>query len=248
MNPEEYKNLSEVERLHWFYRTKRQIARYWLLKSYPLHRDSVLADCGAGTGLFAREMSDICRVIAIDSEEDALSLAEQNVGKENVRRGSCIALPLEDLSVDCVTALDVLEHVEDDRLAIGEFARVLKPGGVAVVTVPAMQSLWSDWDEALHHYRRYYHPDLLKLFDRTQFKVMHWNYINVLAIPAVFAARKLRALSRSKAGGTSSARLEDKILPRWLDSSLSIAFKALACQHWIRFPAGVGLLVVAKRS
>jgi len=247
MNPEEYKNLSEVERLHWFYRTKRQIARYWLLKSYPLHKDSVLADCGAGTGLFASEMSDICRVIAIDSEQDALCLAEQKLGKENVRRGSCVALPLGDSSVDCVTALDVLEHVEDDRLAVGEFARVLKPGGVAVVTVPAMQSLWSDWDEALHHYRRYYHADLLKLFDRTQFQIMHWNYINVLAIPAVFAARKLRALSRTDGRGNSAVRLEDKILPRWLDSSLSMVFKTLACQRWIRFPAGVGLLLVAKR-
>ena len=107
MNPEEYKNLSEVERLHWFYRTKRQIARYWLLKVLSASKESVLADCGAGTGLFAREMSDICRVIAIDSEEEALRLAEQKLGKENVRRGSCIALPLEDSSVDCVTALDV---------------------------------------------------------------------------------------------------------------------------------------------
>src|SRR4029077_20850077 len=129
----------------------------------------VLADCGAGTGLFAREMSDLCRVIAIDNEEEALRLAEENVGKENVRRGSCIALPLEDSSVDCVTALDVLEHVEDDRLAVREFARVLKQGAIAVVTVPAIQSLWSDWDEALHHHRRYRHTDLLKLFNAKSF-------------------------------------------------------------------------------
>jgi len=248
MNPEEYKNLSEVERLHWFYRTKRQIARYWLLKSYPLQQDSLLADCGAGTGLFALEMSDVCRVVAIDSQQDALRLAEQNVGKENVRRGSCVGLPLQDSSVDCITALDVLEHVEDDRLAVREFARVLKPGGVVVVTVPAMQSLWSDWDVALHHYRRYCHASLLKLFDGTSFKVVHWNHINVLALPIVFAARKLRPLVRGNTREKSPARLEDKMLPRWLDSSLSIAFKALACQTWIRFPAGVGLLVIAKRS
>src|SRR5262249_30608873 len=243
MNPEEYKNLSQVEQVHWFYRTKRQIARYWLLKSYPLQKDSILADCGAGTGLFAHEMSDTCRVIAIDSEEAALRLAEQNVGKENVRRGSCDALPLDDSSVDCVTALDVLEHVEDDRKAVREFERVLTPGGVAVVTVPAMESLWSDWDEALHHYRRYRHEGLLKLFDTTSFKIMHWNYINVLAIPAVFAARKSRALSRGSGKTNSPARLEDKILPNWLDSSLSMTFKALACQRWIRFPVGVGLLL-----
>jgi hypothetical protein len=141
-----------------------------------------------------------------------------------------------------------LEHVKDDQLAVTEFARVLKVSGVAVVTVPAMQSLWSDWDEALHHYRRYHHVSLLKLFDAASFKIIHWNYINVLATPAAFAARKLRALSRGKCRGNPSARLEDKILPRWLDSSLSMSFKALACQSWIRFPVGVGLLVIAKRG
>src|SRR5260370_7911714 len=118
MNPEEYKNLSEVERLHWFYRTKRQIVRYWLLKSYPLRKDSVLADCGAGTGLFAREMSDLCSVIAIDSQEDALRLAEQNIGTERVSRGSCAALPLTDSSLYSVTPLDVLEHVDNYPLSV----------------------------------------------------------------------------------------------------------------------------------
>jgi SAM-dependent methyltransferase len=248
MNPEEYRKLSEVERLHWFYRTKRQIARYWLLKSYPVRRDSILADCGAGTGLFALEMSSICNVIAIDSQEDALRLAEQNLGKDNVRQGSCVALPLDDSSIDCITALDVLEHVEEDRLAVREFARVLKPGGVAVVTVPALQSLWSDWDVALHHHRRYCHATLLNLFDLTSFRVTHWNYINVLALPAVFATRTLRVRFRATAKKRCTDRLEDKMLPRWLDASLSIAFKALACQNWIRFPAGVGLLAIAKRT
>jgi 2-polyprenyl-3-methyl-5-hydroxy-6-metoxy-1,4-benzoquinol methylase len=248
MNPEQYRNLSDIEERHWLYRTKREIVRYWLLKSYPLRTDSVLADCGAGTGLFAQEMSRLCNVIAIDSHEDALRLAEQNIGAERVRRGSCASLPLRDSSVDCVTALDVLEHIEDDRLAVRELARVLKPGGVAIVTVPAMQSLWSDWDMTLHHYRRYRHTSLLKLFDATPFEVTHWNYINVLAFPAVFAARKLRPLFPGAAEGKSNRRLEDKLLPSWLDSSLALAFKALACQNWIRFPAGVGLLAVAKRT
>jgi ubiquinone/menaquinone biosynthesis C-methylase UbiE len=247
MNPGEYKNLNEVERLHWFYRTKREIVRYWLLKSYPLQSDSVLADCGAGTGLFASEMTDICHVIAIDSHEDALRLAEQNIGAENVKKGSCTALPLKDSSVDCITALDVIEHVEDDRLAVREFARVLKPGGVIAVTVPAMPLLWSDWDVALHHYRRYHHTGLLKLFDAALFEIMHWNYINVLALPAVFAARKLRPFFRSAAADKSSRRLEDKMLPSFLDNTLSFAFKALACQSWIRFPAGVSLLAIAER-
>ena len=115
------------------------------------------------------------------------------------------------------------------------------------VTVPAMPSLWSDWDVALHHYRRYRHQRLLKLFDATLFEITYWNYINVVALPAVFAARKLRPVLRSAARDKSNRRLEDKMLPSWLDSGLSFAFKALACQSRIRFPAGVSLLAIAKR-
>ncbi len=192
-------------------------------------------------------MTDICNVIAIDSHEDALRLVEQNIGTEMVRRGSCVALPLKDSSVDCVTALDVIEHVEGDRLAVREFARVLKPRGIIVVTAPAMPLLWSEWDMALHHYRRYRHAGLLKLFDAALLEIRHWNNINVLALPAVFAARKLRLLFHGAARGKSNRRLEDKMLPSFLDNTLSFAFKALVCQSWILFPAGVSLLAIAKR-
>jgi hypothetical protein len=76
---------------------------------------------------------------------------------------------------------------------------------------------------------------------------MYWNYINILALPMVFTTRKLRRLFRGEARQEFTGRLEDKILPRSLDVVLSMAFKALACQTLIRFPAGVGLLVIAKR-
>ena len=85
------------------------------------------------------------------------------------------------------------------------------------------------------------------LFHATQFEITHWKYINVLARPVVFATWKLRPLFRRAAEDESSRRLEDKLLPGWLDNSLSIPFKALACQSWIRFPAGVSLLAIAKR-
>jgi len=123
----------------------------------------------------------------------------------------------------------------------------LKPGGIIVVTAPAMPLLRSEWDMALHHYRRYHHTGLLKLFDAALFEIRHWNYINVLALPAVFAARNLRPLFRGAARGKSNRRLEDKMLPSFLDDTLSFAFKALACQSWIRFPAVVSLLAIAKR-
>ena len=93
--------------------------------------------------------------------------------------------------LDCA---HVLEHVENDAGAIAEFARVLKPGGIAAITVPALQILWSDWDESLHHFRRYSREDFLRLIRTPPFSIEHWNFINVLALPAVFLSQNFALL------------------------------------------------------
>ena len=215
---------------------------YWIEKLHPLWRESLLVDCGAGTGQFAAEMQQFCRVLAVDDHEESLEIAMSKLGSSSVKRGSCLALPLSDESTDCLTALDVLEHVPDDAKAITEFARVLKPEGIAVITVPALKSLWSDWDVSLHHCRRYGRNSFLKLLDHPEFRIEHWNFVNVLALPAVYLTRKLRVIT----GAT--IRAEDKLPPRWLNLALKTAFTGLACQNKIRFPVGVGLVAVIRKS
>ena len=63
------------------------------------------------------------------------------------------AIPLADSSVDLLSALDVLEHLDDDLGALDEFHRVLRPEGLLLVSVPAYRFLWSEHDEALRHRR-----------------------------------------------------------------------------------------------
>jgi SAM-dependent methyltransferase len=242
MNPGEYFKLNQLEKEHWFYAGKREIVRYWIDKLHPLSPESLLLDCGAGTGQFAAEMEPFCRVLAIDDHEESLAIATSKLGSSSVGKGSCTALPVGAAAADCLTALDVLEHVENDRGAIREFARVLKPGGLAVITVPALPALWSDWDVALHHVRRYTRDSLLRLVAVPEFRLEHWNFINVLALPAIYLSRKFRMLR------STSQRAEDVIPPRWLNCFLKKTFTGPACQVRIRFPAGVGLLAVLRRN
>lgn len=246
MNPNEYTNLADVEREHWFYSGKRIIVRHWIQRLRPLRRDDLLADCGAGTGLFASEMTALCRVIAIDDFEESLVIARRNLGDDRVRRGSCTALPLDDSSVDVLTALDVIEHVQEDHLALREFARVVRPGGLAIITVPALMLLWSDWDVALHHFRRYTRRSLLDVIPRAQFEIACCQYVNVAAFPIVLAVRKFRAI-KQRLGGRVENRSEDAIPPRLLNNLLRWSFVKPACQNVLRFPAGVGLLAVLRR-
>ena len=247
MDPKEYANLSKVETHHWFYAGKREIVRYWIQRVHPLSPEHLLADCGAGTGRFAAEMTGHCRVLAIDDHEESLELAQGHLGAERVKRGTCCHLPLADASVDVLTALDVIEHVEKDRDALKEFSRVVRPGGIVVITVPALMMLWSDWDVALHHFRRYNRRSLLEVIPRDAFEVVHINYVNVVAFPLVWLVRKWRAL-KAKCGAKVDSRSEDNIPPGPINALLRWSFVWPACQSLIPFPIGVGLIAVLRRK
>jgi len=246
MNPEEYQNLARVETGHWFYAGKRDIVRYWIHRFHPLKESDLLVDCGAGTGIFADEMRAACKVMAMDDFEESLELLRKRLGEANVRKGSCTALPLSDASIDVLTALDVVEHVEDDRAAMREFLRVLRPGGIAVITVPALMALWSDWDVTLRHFRRYSRKSLVDIVP-AGFELLHANYVNVAVLPAVYGVRKWRGLTQWF-GKKTTSRSEDKIPPPVLNNFLRGIFVKLACQKTVRFPAGVGLIAILRKK
>jgi SAM-dependent methyltransferase len=248
MNAGEYANLDAVERTHWYYAGKRAMVRWWLERCGPPRADQVLLDCGAGTGRFALEMESSCRVLVLDDHEEALRLLRSRFKPEQILSLSGDAVPLPDGSLDYVTALDVLEHVPDDVAVVRGFHRLLKPGAIAVVTVPASMALWSDWDEGLHHYRRYHRAQLRALFPAAQWEVLHVNYTNVVIYPAVWLIRKWRRLSPKPAVGSDSAvaRSEDRLPPAWLNAVLQSIFVGLAKVR-VPFPFGVSLLLVARR-
>jgi len=243
MKPEEYTNLDQVEREHWYYRGKREIAEYWVRKIGHLSKDSVLVDVGAGTGAFAQKMSAHCRIVAVDDYPESLDLLRKRLGEESVIAASSTAIPLADASVDFVTVLDVLEHVEDDCKAMQEIWRILKPGGIAVITVPALMCLWSDWDESLLHHRRYHRLQLRNLVGETQGKILYINYMNFFPFPAVWLARKLRGARSAK----SAKRAEDRIPPKAINTILRNLFVWSSTQTFFSWPLGVGLLCVAKK-
>src|SRR3989337_208335 len=132
MNAAEYANLDAVERTHWYYAGKRELVRWWLEPPGPPRTDQLLLDCGAGTGRFALEMQERCRVLVLDDHEEALALLRARFRAEQVIALTGGAVPLADCSLDFVTALDVLEHVPDDAAVVRGFQRLLKPGGLAV--------------------------------------------------------------------------------------------------------------------
>ncbi|MCF7687607.1 MAG: class I SAM-dependent methyltransferase [Cephaloticoccus sp.] len=243
MDAAEYTNLQQVEEKHWYYAGKRELVRRWLQRVGPPKPAETLLDCGAGTGRFAREMVAHCRVLVLDDHEESLRLLREIFAADQVIALTGGEVPLPDASVDYITALDVLEHVEHDKEAVQGFHRLLKPGGIALVTVPAGMALWSDWDVSLHHFRRYSRPQLRAIFPGEQWEIIYLNYTNIPAFPIAWVLRRLRSKKPAEAG---KSRMEDRIPAPWLNRILQGIFVRMA--FWrLPFPFGLSLLLVARK-
>jgi ubiquinone/menaquinone biosynthesis C-methylase UbiE len=243
MNAEEYANMEQMEAAHWYYAGKRDFCRGWLLRVGPPQRSDILLDCGAGTGRFAKEMEKHCSVMVLDDHEEALKLLRARFQAAQIISLAGDRVPLPDASLDYVTALDVLEHTPDDGAVVQGFLRLLKPGGVALVTVPASMALWSDWDVSLHHYRRYSRAQLKALFPAEAWELIYVNYTNVVVYPGVWLVRKWRKwFPRS----SEATRTEDKLPAPWVNRILRWCFVRPASWRF-PFPFGVSLLLVARK-
>ena len=131
-------------------------------------------------------------VVAFDESRACLEKTCGTPAEIACFKGSITRMALAENSFDAVMSGDVLEHIEDDRRAVAEFFRVLKPGGVAVISVPADPGKWSIDDEWSGHKRRYTEAGIKKLFAEAGFEMldcyawgwpMTWIYYRLVYIP-----------------------------------------------------------------
>jgi len=243
MDASEYANLERIETNHWYYSGKRQLVREWIMRVQPPASNDVLLDCGAGTGRFAKEMERFCRVFVLDDHEESLRLLRTRFDTAQILQLDAGRVPLPDGSTQYVTALDVLEHVPGDATVVKEFHRLLAKGGLVVVTVPAGKALWSDWDVALHHYRRYSRTQLKAVFPNEDWDIVYLNYTNVVLYPVVWIVRKWRRWFPEL---HDAVRSEDRVPVSWINTLLRTLFVGLAKSR-ASFPFGVSLLLVARK-
>ncbi len=126
--------------------------------------------------------------------------------------GSAEALPFADGAFDVAAAFDVVEHCEDDALAVSELARVLAPGGRMLLSVPAYQWAWSDHDVRAGHHRRYTRPRLERLVEGAGLTVARSTYAFGAVFP-LFVAERARRRLQGRGGQQSQSRLP-QVSPR----------------------------------
>ncbi|MDL4820246.1 class I SAM-dependent methyltransferase [Actinomadura opuntiae] len=184
MDPSEIRRLTEQEDRHWWFRERRaRLARELRRLPRPRAGDRAL-DVGAAGGGNTRVLAAHgWRALAADLSPEAVAIARSR-GLSAVR-ADARELPLPSGAFGVVTALDLLEHVDDDERVVREIARVLRPGGTALISVPCDMALWSAHDEALWHVRRYDRAGLGAVVERGGLVVDRlWSW-NVLLRPVV---------------------------------------------------------------
>ena len=202
-------------------------------------------DAGCGTGgliLSLRKLDRGWRFSGIDFMPLACELATQRCGPAtDIRVASITQLPFADASFSSVVSADVICQVPNPEVAVAEFYRVLQPGGLLVVNVPAYQWMWSYHDDTCQTHHRYGRRELaalLKSGGGTDVRSTHWN---ALTFPAIWAKRKLFRTANS----TSDVRPYPRIV-EWIGSV------AMGIEHaWVRaggtWAWGTSLFAVARK-
>src|SRR5688572_17661984 len=152
-------------------------------------------DAGCGTGgliLRLQEAHPEWRFSGIDFMPIACELARKRCGPEvDIRVASITELPFADESFDAVVSADVVCQVDNPEVAAAEFFRVLRPGGIVVLNVPAYMWMWSYHDDSCQTKHRYTRPEIDGLMRGAGFDQRWTTHWNALPFPVVWAKRKL---------------------------------------------------------
>jgi SAM-dependent methyltransferase len=244
MLPHEYEAMHALETQHWWFRGRRRVLLDFL-RAVTTTRSSVprILDYGCGTGGSTSVYASLGEVFGIEPDREAVSLTGARGGGRFCRAVGT-QLPFRAAVFDAVVASDVLEHIENDRVAVAEVVRVLKPGGAFVFSVPAHPWLFSEHDAALLHFRRYTRSALRCLMEESGLQIERLSYWNTALFPVV-CLRRLLARRRAGAQADSDVRPVPWLVNETLASILTT--EATILRH-VSLPWGVSLVGTAHRA
>lgn len=186
-----FDRMAHHARTHWWYEGRRRLVSEAL--QGRLAPGAVVVDVGCGTGdnLAALEAA-AGGVTATGVELSARAIRHVTRGPAGGRVAVAVAerLPYATGVADLLASMDVIEHLDDDSVALAEYGRVLRPGGLLLLTVPAYQWLWSGHDDMAAHRRRYSRPRLVAVVADSGFDVERCTYFNSFLVPPAVLLRR----------------------------------------------------------
>jgi len=245
MQQHTYAIMDEVEGSHWWFVGRRSILESFLDQihsSLTTHRSPLrILDIGCGTGANLEMLSQFGEAEGVDVSEDALEFCRLKGLK--AQKGLAETLPFDDETFDLTTALDVVEHLDDDVAGLREMHRVTKKGGYSLIFVPAYMFLWGVQDDVSNHRIRYTRKQIVERLKKAGYTIERATYANWTFFVPILTGRTLMRITGLKPASENNINV----------SALNGLFGKLlgAERFWLKnfnFPFGVSIVIVAKKN
>lgn len=244
MKQHTYAIMNRVEDSHWWFVGRRAILESFLReikeKIQKPREEVKILDVGCGTGANLEMLSQFGKAEGVDVSDDALEFCRKK--GLITHKGLAEELPFADESFDLVTALDVVEHLDDDLSGLREMFRVLKKDGRTMIFVPAFMWLWGVQDDISHHRIRYTLPQIVERVEKSGFTIERATYANLTFFAPILIGRTLMKLTGIKPESENNVNI----------SALNGFFGKIFSSErfWLKnfnFPFGVSIVIVAKK-
>ena len=217
------------------------------------HRGAAVLEIGVSSGFLMRDLVTALPDAVLIGSDYTLGTLEAAAARLPASipllQFDLVQCPLPDASVDGVILLNVLEHIEDDRAAVAQLHRILRPGGVAILEVPAGAGLYDNYDRALMHWRRYQMSGFAALVRGAGFAIERRSHLGFLLYPGFFAAKKI-GQRRPAPPQALNASVETSI--GWTRRLRALAGPLMRFEAGLRrvayLPFGIRCLITARKA
>ena len=245
MQQHTYAIMNRVEDSHWWFVGRRAILEEFLRQITQNPNSKIqnpkILDVGCGTGANLEMLANFGAAEGVDVSDDALEFCK--IKGLKAHKGLAESLPFAESSFDVVTALDVVEHLDDDVAGLKEMHRVLKSGGKTLIFVPAFMWLWGVQDDVSNHRIRYTKRQIIERLQSAGFEIERATYANWTFFAPILAGRTLMKITGIKPESENNVNI----------SALNGIFGKIFSSEkfWLRnfdFPFGVSIVIVAKKG
>jgi ubiquinone/menaquinone biosynthesis C-methylase UbiE len=246
MNENSYELTYNHESRYWWFTARTEIFKK-IFKNFKdigwISDNPIMLNLGCGTGIQTEVFSEFGEVVSLDFSEEALGFC----GKRNLSgliRADAEKLPFQESSFDIVLCFDILEHLESDVAAISEMNRILKPGGIAFISIPAYKFLWSSFDDVNWHKRRYRKKEISSKVSGSGMSVVKAGYFNFFLFPLALVRRIYEKIFKRNE--------QVYYLPKAGNVTNSIFKTIFSFERFFlprpSFPFGVSIICIARKS
>jgi SAM-dependent methyltransferase len=232
---------SKIEQNHWWFVVRREMFKKYL-SAAP--KDAAILDVGVGSGSNLRMLKEagFTNYQGFDFSPLAKKFCEEkNLGA--VKVGDICDSGFADNSYDVILFTDVVEHIENDLLALKEVVRILKPNGKIIITAPCFMSLWGNHDVVSMHQRRYLLGEIKDKITQAEMKIIQSYYFNFFLFVPILIFRKLTKIFAIE------IKSENAVNSKFLNKIFTTLFRLdVLLAKKIKFPFGVSAFILASKS